>query len=682
MNEGYIGKKLKTIFVAGILGAILFVSIYGIRILDVSYDDWLLTGGDFSQHYFGWLYYRKSPWQVPIGTIVGLSDANPSIIFTDSIPVFAIFFKFFEFLLPETFQYFGIWGICSFIIMSIFASLIIGKFTEDLFIVWLGSVFFTLSPYVLARMYTHTSLGGQWIILASILIWINDYGKEKFYKKVSIWSGTLCLASLIHIYYIPITVIFLLADVIRWGIIKKNILKSILIFSFPIIITIGVLLLVGAFSSGGNIDSDGLGYYSANLNCFINPTLNMSKFVKEQPCGGGQIFEGLGYLGLGMILLCCINLAYCMSCSLTDLENYWKKYKLFIVLYCAILISFLVLALSPTVMFGDHILVKIDWPEPIMKLLGIFRSSGRFIWPVCYLIFIGNIYFISKNKWENNRAFLKILIFCLVIQLVDLSPYILQRKQTVSSPQGLSDNKLTIDAWNILLENKKKIIFKPWDMVYDVSEEVFQIGRLTYDNNIQFNSFYISRPNKDVMDFQELKYMSNSNFEKDFVYIFGGIDEILDENYDLNYYFVDNILIGLKNDIIALNDFATVQKIDSTKPFLIKMSDMKLYYNENTRINKENLEIMPEDLMYGPYYDLNQGKYKVEVFGKNLKNASWNISSYNKNQNFDYKISEQSNNKISIEFELKEQVNDVEIKAFNEGEQSILVDCMLISMYK
>ena len=96
----------------------------------------------------------------------------------------------------------------------------------------------------------------------------------------------------------------------------------------------------------------------------------------------------------------------------------------------------------------------------------------------------------------------------------------------------------------------------------------------------------------------------------------------------------------------------------------------------------KNLEIMPEDLMYGPYYDLNQGKYKVEVFGKNLKNASWNISSYNKNQNFDYKISEQSNNKISIEFELKEQVNDVEIKAFNEGEQSILVDCMLISMYK
>ncbi len=42
-----------------LLGGLLFVMLYGVRILDVTYDDWLLTGWyDLSQHYVGWTLYR------------------------------------------------------------------------------------------------------------------------------------------------------------------------------------------------------------------------------------------------------------------------------------------------------------------------------------------------------------------------------------------------------------------------------------------------------------------------------------------------------------------------------------------------------------------------------------------------------------------------------------------------
>ena len=42
-------------------GALVFISLYGVRILDVTYDDWLLTGWyDLSQHYAGWQLYRAS----------------------------------------------------------------------------------------------------------------------------------------------------------------------------------------------------------------------------------------------------------------------------------------------------------------------------------------------------------------------------------------------------------------------------------------------------------------------------------------------------------------------------------------------------------------------------------------------------------------------------------------------
>ena len=51
-----------------LFGALVFISLYGIKILDVTYDDWLLTGWyDLSQHYVGWELYRASGWHFPFG---------------------------------------------------------------------------------------------------------------------------------------------------------------------------------------------------------------------------------------------------------------------------------------------------------------------------------------------------------------------------------------------------------------------------------------------------------------------------------------------------------------------------------------------------------------------------------------------------------------------------------------
>ena len=96
------------LFSAGIiLGAIIFFIIYGFKILNPTYDDWIFSkGGDFAQHYLGWKFYRQSEWHFPIGLIDGLNgDGQISFMFTDSIPLFALFFKILSPIIPETFQY-------------------------------------------------------------------------------------------------------------------------------------------------------------------------------------------------------------------------------------------------------------------------------------------------------------------------------------------------------------------------------------------------------------------------------------------------------------------------------------------------------------------------------------------------------------------------------------------------
>ena len=43
--------------IGGILGALFFLAIYGGYVLDVTNENWLLTGKDLTQHYIGWKYY-------------------------------------------------------------------------------------------------------------------------------------------------------------------------------------------------------------------------------------------------------------------------------------------------------------------------------------------------------------------------------------------------------------------------------------------------------------------------------------------------------------------------------------------------------------------------------------------------------------------------------------------------
>ena len=108
------------------IGLICFCVIYGTKVLNPGYVDWILSGGDLTQHYLGWVAYRASDWHFPIGMVDTLAyPYQTSIIFTDSIPLFAVIFKALSPILPETFQYFGLWGVCCFVLQGVCACRII-----------------------------------------------------------------------------------------------------------------------------------------------------------------------------------------------------------------------------------------------------------------------------------------------------------------------------------------------------------------------------------------------------------------------------------------------------------------------------------------------------------------------------------------------------------------------------
>lgn len=90
----YTERLWAIMLLSGLIGAILFMLIYGVKILNPTYEDWLFEGGDLTQHYLGWIFYRRSDWHFPLGLIDNiLGNIKISVMYTDSLPLFAIFFK-------------------------------------------------------------------------------------------------------------------------------------------------------------------------------------------------------------------------------------------------------------------------------------------------------------------------------------------------------------------------------------------------------------------------------------------------------------------------------------------------------------------------------------------------------------------------------------------------------------
>lgn len=309
-------KKINDIdiVIAGIIGFLVALLIYGITPLDVTNDKWIYNGymePDIIQHYAGWLNYRNSEWSFPLGKIVGLGTYCNYISFTDSIPLFAIFFKLFRVILPTTFQYFGIYVFLCFALQGIFAYKILERFIDNKIYRFLGILLFLISPVMIERAFRHTALASHWIILASIYL----YFKSLDEKKLSAWY-ILCVSAavLIHPYFIPMIFAFMLAYTLQHIFSKEKKSLRVLIVWICSIAACGVIgWLVGLFGWISAIHSKTIGaygYFTTDLNSIINPVSqsypylipSWSVFLPVQDYAINTMCDGFNYMGIGVLV--------------------------------------------------------------------------------------------------------------------------------------------------------------------------------------------------------------------------------------------------------------------------------------------------------------------------------------------------------------------------------------------
>lgn len=564
------GADIRRAFlIGGLAGILVFVACYGVSILNVTNDAWLLSGEDITQHYVGWKFYRVSEWTFPIGQIQGILYPQTScIIYSDSLPILAIFFKILSPVLPETFQYFGIAGLISFFLVGAFTGLIARRGCESLCFCFLAGGLTCFMPCLLYRMFIHTALAGQWIILAAIAIWVYRPFFTARRRRIFIWTLLLVVGSLNHIYYIPMVLLFFFGFALQDLIAGEDWIGDLITAAVSIGADLLVLYVVGAFSANTAMEDTGLGVYSANLNSLINP-LNHSRFLKFLPCADGQL-EGFGYLGLGFLILTVIALLLGIYTAIrrahrtgileerpvekgrslrTDGEkaegiSCRRQRAAAWISLSAVFILGALLALSPVVRLGKTELVTIPYPDFILSLLSIFRTSGRFIWCICYLIAV--LVILSIGRIVKKQWAVPLLAGVLVLQAVDIWPLVTFRR-TLLEPKT-ENTMMHSSQWETLAEGKAHLTILPWSTVQGMNgvPAAYEVGNFAVDHGMTINYFPIARIDYEKLAEEDgvLRQKAENREDEDTLYILDAREA--GEVLGLVVYEIDGYYVGVR----------------------------------------------------------------------------------------------------------------------------------------
>ncbi|SKB64380.1 hypothetical protein SAMN06296386_103128 [Lachnospiraceae bacterium] len=539
------GGKLITA-AAGALGAVIFVLIFGVRVLSPVYIDFL-TRGDPGQHYYGWLLFRTAPWQPLIG-MMNTADHpySVSVIFTDSIPLCAVFFKIFRGILPDSFQYFGMWGLLCFILQGIIAERILSRYVKNPVIRLIGCIFFIITPAFIRRSFWHIAMASHWLLLLSIYFYLVDgddpagISEKKCVTKTAFhWAVLGALCASIHLYYLGMCGLIAVILAVRIRYERQKVIRAVMVPVSFVGSSVAVLWILGAFHSGMSSDAPGLGFYSFNLLGFFIPDGWSSILPKIPYYADGQV-EGFSYMGLGFIVIMIISVFYAVKAKI------WQRPVVGFglgIIFAAVLIG-----ASAKVSAGPWLLWKYDVSGAgvIKKLWEIFRSSGRFAWIPLYLIMAGAFSVIGHSADNEHKKMIIVLAsMCLILQVADIYPGIKKKHDEVINTEPVQD-MLPAKKWTELAESGKfrHIVFMDKDKLSQ--EELYGFAGYAAKNGMTLNDFYFARSFD--LHIREIAEDSAYHPSEDTMYIFSLSQQNVLDNYDLTYYAYDGYFIGIKEN--------------------------------------------------------------------------------------------------------------------------------------
>ncbi len=436
-------------------------------------------------------------------------------------------------------------------LQGVLTARMIRNFTENKAVIIIVSVIFEIIPTVIWRMFVHTSLAGQWILLLGLEI-LFVHKKYQHNKKIYMIVGLMgILSACVHMYFVLMSGIILLGICLTDILVYRRIKRSGLLLAEYLVIVAVITWLLGGFDSGMPTQAEGLGIHSSNINTFFNPQ-GYSRIYKDLPLYGNGQYEGFGYLGGGGILLLLLSVI-CLADE-TIQKCLWRHRKTGAIIILVVGMSMIV-ALSPTVTMGSSVILQMQLPQRIENAWSVFRASGRIIWVAVYIIMFASSIVIIKTF--NKRLLVAVFSIVLLIQVYDSLDALKIRYATYGGTQKYVSILTENDLWDYIAQRDDiqhivyySIVDKP--IMYSITDWAIRNGKTV-------NNFYFARLINDKVSENREEVLKT--LPEDTIFIFNEYEN--EGMYELqnvmHYYPIDGLVIGYRDKIPGYRELSKIE---------------------------------------------------------------------------------------------------------------------------
>ncbi|MFY2563216.1 DUF6311 domain-containing protein [Corallococcus terminator] len=406
---------------AALVGLLAFLATFGPGALAPWRIGWLIRD-DFSQHLLGWLFFRETPLGFPLGATPNyLHPLGTSLGYTDSLPWVGLLLRPFSFMLPTDFQYIGPWMCLCLMLQGASAAWVARRLGASTQHQWCVGGLLVLSPVLHSRMwFAHEALCAHWLLVLLVGLHLMPQRDARDAKQALGIGLALCVfAAGIHPVIAAMTLPLALALCARTALEQK------LPFAWPALAAVacfasvlGLFFAFGYLGTSTPVRAEAFGEFSADLTTLFNGgghgEFSWSRFLPPLPKRGAQN-EGFGYLGAGGLIAFALVLGL-MARQPRRILALWRRW----VPVTVVALGLAFFALSWRVTFqGEQVADLSALYRPVLKWAEAFRSSGRFVWPLHYLLLVGAALAIPRLVRPSLAPTLAGLL--LLIQALDLN---------------------------------------------------------------------------------------------------------------------------------------------------------------------------------------------------------------------------------------------------------------------
>lgn len=537
----YDKHRAVTIAGASILSAMLAVYFYR-GMLDPRDAVWLLREGDSFQHYIGWHFFRQESWGWPLGVVQSLAtELSTSIVYTDSIPLYAIPLKLFHPWLPDTFQYLGLAMVINYCLNGLVACRLLLRVGVPAYAALAGALLISSLPIVILRgigIQGHEALTAHWIILLAIELTL--IAEKQRLKGAVCWLLLLTVAVLMHFYLFFMAGVFWAA---WWLTISYRVVKGAasarekpvrrhmmsVLYSYKEWWLMGIAtpstILVVMWAAGyfhldsQSATSGGYGYYSAELLTFFNPrssawffndsfTSLSVLFAGWQPAKEGQ-YEGMAYVGAGVLVLwlaLLVNAWFKRGVNQPNdhnVNNDWRHqqsllYHRWLPAWIAS-VGLFAFAMAGEVSIGQGS-IPLYYDILFAPFKDYLRSSGRMVWPLLYLLLV--ITFIQLAQNMKARWLIPLLVLAIVVQREDLRGlYSFMRNKVKNQVEA---SRVDPYAYDVLKDEELSQVWASHDSLIAFPAHDLDAIKpylwLAAEHHLSINVAYLARANQQIID--------------------------------------------------------------------------------------------------------------------------------------------------------------------------------------